>query len=77
MPIGRSLFLLRVLIFVLTCFGVISIAQAQGAKQTVPQNPIPDADADHVKERAEWFFRGRLVHGKPSAELAAEPIRPS
>ena len=69
MRIGRSLFLLRVLIFVLTCFAVISTVQAQGAKQTVPQNPIPDADADHVKERAEWFFRGRLVHGKPSAEL--------
>ena len=32
-------------------------------------NSIPDADADHVKERNEWFFRGRLVHGKPSAEL--------
>ncbi len=43
--------------------------EAQGAKQTVPQSLIADSDADHVKERSEWFFRGRLVRGKPSAEL--------
>ena len=42
---------------------------AQGAKQTVPETPVADSDADHVKERSEWFFRGRLVHGKVSAEL--------
>jgi hypothetical protein len=48
---------------------VVSTVQAQGAKQAVPQTPIRDAEADHVKERAEWFFRGRLVHGKASAEL--------
>jgi hypothetical protein len=42
---------------------------AQGAKQTLPQNPIPDSDADHIKERNELFFRGRLVQGKSSAEL--------
>jgi hypothetical protein len=45
------------------------MVQAQGAKQAVPQNPIPDSDADHIRERNEWFFRGRLVPGKPSAEL--------
>ena len=33
------------------------------------ENPISDADGDHVKERSEWFFRGRLVRGKSSAEL--------
>jgi hypothetical protein len=43
--------------------------QAQGAKQSVPEDPISDADGDHVKERSEWSFRGRLVHGKSSAEL--------
>jgi hypothetical protein len=45
------------------------MVEAQGAKQTVPQSAIPDSDADHVKERSEWFFRGRLVRGKASAEL--------
>ena len=43
--------------------------QAQGAKQRVPEASIPDSDADHVNQRNEWFFRGRLVRGKPSAEL--------
>jgi hypothetical protein len=43
--------------------------QAQGAKQTVPENPISDSDGDHVKERNEWFYRGRIVRGLPSAEL--------
>jgi hypothetical protein len=60
---------LRVLVLILICCAAVAVVQAQGAKQTVPQNPIRDADADHVKERAEWFFRGRLVHGKASAEL--------
>ena len=69
MPSGRSLFSLRIPRIILMCFAALSIVQAQGAKQTVPQTPISDADADHIKERSEWFFRGRLVHGKDSAEL--------
>ena len=69
MPSCRSVFSWRVPVLILICFASVSIAQAQGAKQTVPETAIPDADADHVKERNEWFFRGRLVHGKPSAEL--------
>jgi hypothetical protein len=59
---------LRVVALALSCSSV-SMVQAQGAKQTFPQNPIRDSDADHFKERNEWFFRGRLVHGMPSAEL--------
>jgi large repetitive protein len=55
-------------LFLISLFAV-SIVQAQGAKQPTPQAQIPDADADHVKERNEWFFRGRLVPGKSSAEL--------
>jgi hypothetical protein len=43
--------------------------QAQGAKQAVPGRPFTDSDGDHVKERDDWFFRGRLIRGKPSAEL--------
>jgi hypothetical protein len=69
MPSGRCVFGLRVLVLILICCAAGSIVQAQGAKQAVPQTPIRDADGDHVKERAEWFFRGRLVHGKASAEL--------
>ena len=69
MAIGRLLRWLRVLALALSCFFLHSFLLAQGAKQAVPQNPIPDSDADHVKQRNEWFFRGRLVHGKSSAEL--------
>src|ERR1700693_4768102 len=65
--LSRDLFCwLRVLALALAC---CSVVQAQGAQQTVPQNPIPDSDADHIQERNEWFFRGRLIRGKPSAEL--------
>ena len=45
------------------------IALAQGAKKTVPDAPITDADADHEQERSEWFLRGRMIPGKSSAEL--------
>jgi hypothetical protein len=49
--------------------------RAQGAKQSVPQSPIADADADHVEARNEWFYRGRIVRGKPSAELRRRPYQ--
>ena len=55
--------------FLLISSTAVSFAFGQGAKQTLPATPIRDADADHVKERNEWFFRGRLVRGKNSAEL--------
>src|SRR5690242_13457953 len=43
--------------------------QAQGGKQVVPERPVSDSHADHVKERNEWFYRGRVLRGRPSAEL--------
>jgi hypothetical protein len=69
MPSGGSIVWLRVPLLILLCFAAAAIAQGQGAKQSVPETPIPERDGDHVKERNEWFFRGRLVHGKVSAEL--------
>jgi hypothetical protein len=42
---------------------------AQGAKKTATETPIADADADHERERAEWFMRGRVVPGKSAAAL--------
>jgi hypothetical protein len=60
---------MRVLTLALSCCSAVSLVHAQGAKQTVPQNSIPDSDADHINERNEWFFRGRLVRGNSSAEL--------
>ena len=59
-PIARCRFIrsLRVLALALSCCFAVSVVKAQGAKQTVPQNRIPDTDVDHIKERNEWFFRG-------------------
>ena len=48
---------------------LIPTLHAQEAKLSIPQTPIPGADADHVKERNEWFYRGRVVRGQPAAEL--------
>ncbi len=60
---------LSVVTLLLTWFPIVSTLQAQGARQTMPERAIPDSDGDHVKERNEWFYRGRVVRGKPSAEL--------
>lgn len=48
-----------------------TIAHAQGVKTTTTKNESPSgqADADHERERAEWFLRGRAVPGKSAAEL--------
>jgi hypothetical protein len=69
MPSLRFLRSLPVLVFIVSCIPAVSRVQAQGAKQSVVQTPISDADADHVKERNEWFLRGRLIPGRPAAEL--------
>jgi len=60
---------LRVWALILSYLAAAPIAFAQGAHQTVPNTLIRDSDADHVKERNEWFVRGRLVRGRSSAEL--------
>jgi hypothetical protein len=57
------------LVLAATFFNFLSIAQGQGAKQTGEEASISDPDADHVRERNEWFYRGRVVRGLPSAEL--------
>src|SRR5437588_1314635 len=48
---------------------LLLMAQAQGARKTAAEIPATDADADHVQERSEWFMRGRVIPGKPAAEL--------
>ncbi|HUO17541.1 MAG TPA: hypothetical protein VMX38_21340 [Verrucomicrobiae bacterium] len=62
-------FLARVAVLVLFFFPAISNIDAQGAKQGIAESKTRDADADHVKERSEWFLRGRTLPGKTTAEL--------
>ena len=69
MPTCRFLLSVRVFALLLACLSTVSTVVAQGARHTVPEASRPDSDADDVKERAEWFLRGRLVHGKSAAEL--------
>jgi len=69
MATRRGCFILQISFLVIFLFTITSQARAQGAKQSVPQSPIADADADHVKERNDWFYRGRIVREQPSAEL--------
>ena len=59
---------LRGCALILVCFVAASNVKGQDTKPS-PQTAIPDSETDHVKERNEWFFRGRIVRGKPSAEL--------
>jgi hypothetical protein len=43
--------------------------EGQGARVAGAESSIPDPDADHIKERNEWFYRGPMVRGLPTAEL--------
>src|SRR5450432_3713551 len=51
MPPRRCLSSFLVPVLLLICLADVSVVQAQGAKQRVPDNPVSDPDADHVKER--------------------------
>src|SRR5579871_2249632 len=57
------------LVVFLLCIATVCSVFAQGAKLPVPGNSIADRDGDHVKKRNEWFYRGRVLRGKGSAEL--------
>jgi len=71
MLLPRRHYLLRASLLAVVLFSCLAPALAQGAKKTAPTAPIADsdADADHVKQRSEWFLRGRTVPGKSAAEL--------
>ena len=65
----RLLRWLGALALAFSCSTFVSMLSAQSTKQNVRQSATPGADADHVKERNEWFLRGRVVQGRASAEL--------
>src|SRR5579872_230747 len=65
----RFLLSVRISLLTLLPFFSTSTVWAQGAKKNTPSAPTSHSDADHVKERAEWFLRGRGVPGKSSAEF--------
>lgn len=68
---ARFSLVVRAFLLAVLLFSTLVFARAQGAK-IKPQSPATraaDADADHEQERSEWFLRGRVVPGKPSAEL--------
>ena len=69
MPIRNRRFSFLFPALILICLAGVSMVHAQGAKQRAPASPTADPDNDHVKERNEWFFRGRIVRGEPSADL--------
>ena len=62
----RSLFLFALILILVDA---VPKVHAQGTKPESSGALTRDSDGDHVKERSEWFFRGRLVRGKPAAEL--------
>jgi hypothetical protein len=53
----------------LSFFFAISAAHAQGAKLTSSDRPLNSTEGEHIRERDAWFYRGRIVRGKPSADL--------
>jgi hypothetical protein len=59
--------IVRVVFLAFSSSSMLFLAHAQDAKKIRPR-PAPIADDDHVRERSEWFLRGRAVLG----ELAAE-----
>ena len=69
MPRRSLLRALRVLALAICSLLSSVTSLAQGAKQMIFDGPISDRDADHARERDEWFYRGRVVRGLPSAEL--------
>jgi hypothetical protein len=60
---------LRAFSFVLLCTFLASILQAQSGKENISRPLTSNTSANYAKARSDWFYRGRIVHGKVSAEL--------
>jgi hypothetical protein len=60
--------IIRVVRLAFSLSSLLFLAHAQDARKT-PSSLAPIADDDHVRERSEWFLRGRAVPGKSAAEL--------
>jgi hypothetical protein len=69
MTLSRFRHVVRVSLLASLSFFPYARMHAQGAKKNNPETPITDADADHLKARAAWFARGRVMRGKASADL--------
>ena len=67
---NRLLFscIVRVVFLAFSSSSMLFLAYAQDVKKTSP-NGAPIADDDHVRERSEWFLRGRTAPGTSAAEL--------
>jgi hypothetical protein len=48
---------------------LVGLMQAQEIPQSLSQSPARDRDKDYIKQRDQWFNRGRLMPGRSSAEL--------
>jgi hypothetical protein len=48
---------------------LVGLIQAQEIPQSLSQSPARDRDKDYIKQRDQWFNRGRLMPGRSSAEL--------
>jgi hypothetical protein len=59
--------IVRVVCFAFSLFSLLFLAYAQDAKK-LSSSPSPIDNDDHVRERSEWFLRGRTVPGKSAAE---------
>lgn len=48
---------------------LVGLMQAQEIPQSLSESPARGREKDYVKQRDEWFTRGRLMPGRSSAEL--------
>ena len=69
MATRRVLFILQISSLAISWLTITAQARAQGPRQRVSESALSEVDPDHAKERNEWFYRGRVVRGLPSAEL--------
>jgi hypothetical protein len=61
--------MIRSCLLLLPLLLLAGLMQAQEIAQSVPESPTRGRDKDYVKERDQWFNRGRLMPGRSSAEL--------
>jgi hypothetical protein len=69
MPLRYCRSFIRVFASALLCIAAACIAHGQGDKQPQPRISTPGSNVDHAAQRDAWFYRGRVIPGKSSAEL--------
>src|SRR5579863_5054917 len=71
----RGVLILQICFVAISFLAITAQARAQGGSRSIPAGAISGVDGENLKKGNEWFYRGRVMRGLPSAELRRRALQ--